>query len=429
LSCSVGRAKEEVEHVLRRIGLITIALALTTSGCIFGGGGQTRTVLVDYSSDQFASSYDGFFPRHVQVHPGDAVVFKQTWTGEPHTVTGGTLIDPLEKAIAPYIPKYDTGGFNALGVGDEPKNVKDAAANVPSMFDEKTQQIAQNGAQPCYLETGKPPTNPQTPCAKRAAPAFSGRQSFYSSGYIHYAGPSGNIFRMPIAKDATPGRYYFFCVVHGPLMSTYVDIKPKSERIPSQAEVTDAASKKINFWTQPLSRAWTTANAGEVVPPPENKELAGPGSKYFKGTFAGFGALPDEKLQLSEGINEFIPRKTTAKVGAPVTWTTFGGHTISFDVPKYFPIVTVQKDGKVVRNPQLEKPAGGSPALGPPSDKPAKIDAGTWNGDHFWSSGLIDTGNGNNIYVQYTMRFGKAGTYRYACLVHPAMVADITITP
>jgi plastocyanin len=42
---------------------------------------------------------------------------------------------------------------------------------------------------------------------------------------------------------------------------------------------------------------------------------------------------------------------------------------------------------------------------------------------------VIDTGNGNNIYVQYSMRFGKPGTYRYACLLHPAMVADITITP
>ena len=59
---------------------------------------------------------------------------------------------------------------------------------------------------------------------KRPQPGFSGRQSFYSSGYIHYAGPSGNVFRMPIAKDATPGSYYFFCIVHGPLMSTYVEI-------------------------------------------------------------------------------------------------------------------------------------------------------------------------------------------------------------
>jgi plastocyanin len=241
--------------VLRHAGSIAIAVALASSSCIFGGGAQTRVVLVDYSSDQFASSYLGFFPRHVQVHPGDTVVFKQTWTGEPHTVTGGTLVDPLEKAIASYIPKYDKGGFNAMGVSDEPKNVRDAAAVLPTLTDEKTRQVAQNGAQSCYLDSGAPPRTPQTPCTKQPQPAFSGRQSFYSSGYIHYAGPSGNVFRMPIAN------------------------------------------------------------------------------------------------------------------------------------------------------------------------------AGTWSGDHFWSSGLIDTGNGNNIYVQYTMRFAKPGTYRYACLVHPAMVADITITP
>jgi len=411
---------------MKRLLLVAVACLLASS--CFGGGSQTRTVLMDYSNDQFASAYLGFFPYEVAVHPGDTLVVKQTWTGEPHTFTGGTLVDPLAKAVEPYLPKYHQSGFASLPQ-EEPKALIDASAKLPAVFDEKTNAIAQNGSQPCYLDTGEPPKNINTPCPHRAQPPFNGRQSFYSSGYVHYAGPSGNTYRMPVAKDATPGHYFFFCIVHGPLMSTYVDIKPRGEHIASQAEVTRTAGKEIDVWSKPLVTGWNAAVAGRVEPPLEAKDLVAPGSRYFKGIFVGFGALPNEKVQFEEGINEFIPRKTTAKVNTPVTWTTFGGHTISFDVPKYLPLFTVKKDGTVERNPVIDNPAGGAPNLGPPQDKPRKVDGGTWDGDHFWSSGMIETGNGNNLYVQYTLRFSKPGTYRYACLVHPAMVADITITP
>jgi plastocyanin len=346
-------------------------------------------------------------------------------------VTLGKLVEPLEKAAAPYIVKYHQAGFAALPKA-EPKGLEAAAAKLPPFFDDKTQQVAQNGGQPCFLDSGEPPKDTKTPCKKRPQPAFTGREAFYNSGYIHYAGPSGNTFRMPIAKDATPGRYYFFCLIHGPLMAGYVDIKQSSSKIPSQGTVTKTASKEINQWTGSLLQAWNTANAGKIVPPPEAKELAAPGSKYFKGNLVGLGALPDAKLQFENFIDEFVPRKTTAKVGQPVTWTTFGGHTISFDVPKYFPIATVKSDGTVFYNPKVDQPAGGSPKLpevnenGPPGP-PQKIDGGTWDGTHFWSSGVINTAD--DQYAQYTLRFSKPGTYRYACLVHPAMVADITITP
>ena len=42
---------------------------------------------------------------------------------------------------------------------------------------------------------------------------------------------------------------------------------------------------------------------------------------------------------------------------------------------------------------------------------------------------VIDTGDSENAYAQYTLRFSKPGTYKYACLVHPAMVGTITIKP
>src|SRR5262249_22692325 len=110
-----------------------------------------------------------------------------------------------------------------------------------------------------------------------------------------------------------------------------------------------------------------------------------------------------------------------------VTWTMLGPpHTISFDVPKYFPIYTFNKDGTVVRNPLLDKAAGGAPqqpdSIG--DQDVAKVDGGTYSGDGFWSTGSLTA----NIAVEYTLRFAKPGVYKFACLVHPPMVGTITIT-
>jgi hypothetical protein len=95
-------------------------------------------------------------------------------------------------------------------------------------------------------------------------------------------------------------------------------------------------------------------------------------------------------------------------------------------VPRYFPIVTFKSDGSVVRNPKLDEPAGGAPALeelnGPPPEV-MKIDGGTFDGKGFYSSGSLIAGK----FVEYTMRFSRAGTYRFACLIHPPMVGTLTV--
>ena len=85
-------------------------------------------------------------------------------------------------------------------------------------------------------------------------------------------------------------------------------------------------------------------------------------------------------------------------------------HTVSFDVPEYFPVIQFAKNGKVSLNPKLEPPAGGSPALpksdGPPGyGPPVSIDGGTYDGSGFFSSGLF----GGEPYAEYTLRFSKAG--------------------
>ena len=84
------------------------------------------------------------------------------------------------------------------------------------------------------------------------------------------------------------------------------------------------------------------------------------------------------------------------------------------------------KDGTVRFNPKLEPPAGGAKKLPEQQGRGiVKFDGGTYGGTGFWSSGLI----GAEPYLEYTMRIGKPGSYRVACLIHPAMVGTVVVTP
>jgi len=118
--------------MLKKVGVAVLALALVATACgkskksssstatTASGGGQSVTVNVDGKSDSFKTAYTAFFPNEVTVHPGDTVDFKENWTGEPHTVTFGTLIDTGLAAA-------DKLGPNAT---DEPPELK----KVPDVF-------------------------------------------------------------------------------------------------------------------------------------------------------------------------------------------------------------------------------------------------------------------------------------------------------
>jgi plastocyanin len=121
-----------------------------------------------------------------------------------------------------------------------------------------------------------------------------------------------------------------------------------------------------------------------------------------------------------------VPKAITADVGEPVTWKIMGAdHTITFDVPKYFPIIRFADDGEISMNPRLQKPAGGSPKIGEPEEEEIlEVDGGTYDGTGFYSSGLF----GGEPYAEYTLRFSEPGTYKYACLLHPPMVGTVEVT-
>ena len=466
--------------------VLAAVVVLITGACGGGGGGDdgdgtTRTVLVDFSSDEFASFALYNYPAKVSVRQGDELVFKQTWTGEPHTVTGGTEVNQLladgvawieffesyeglasqgEPVPNPEAPGDATMGDLAKAVNgakdDETRETfiesygelveldfglppldeastqpfseivelvdvksEEVFSSLPSAFDDDD-NLAQNVGQPCYLTEGGPPEDPAEPCADedQEQPAFDGRQSYYNSGVIPYEGERSNTFSVDIADDAEPGTYLFYCAIHGFGQRTEVEVVEAGADIPDQSEVNRQIRDETKEVAEGLAKIFEDASDdGEVALPSADEPLEGP-----------FAGLPGDDDHTA--INEFVPEVITVKAGQPITWKMMGSdHTISFNVPRYFPIVEFLDDGTVRINPKMQPPAGGAVEYVEPEERtdegPPKHDGGTFDGgDEFWSSGLI----GAEPYLEYTMRITKPGTYAYACLLHPPMVGRIKVT-
>jgi plastocyanin len=465
----------------------TVAMSLTLVGC--GGSSQhVRRVSVDFSSDEFGSFAFFNFPEKVIVRQGDILEFKQAWTGEPHTVTGGTLVTEKMRAGAAWLDFFEAYGEllgNGAAIPDpedpgdatfaefakgflaaEPADVRDKGvkaydelraagialpdlknppdqpfADVVHVVDTESDkafnvlpyafndddELAQNVSQPCYLDDGLPPEDEATPCAAgdRRQPEFDGRQSYYNSGVIPYQGTQGNTFRVRMANDAAPGSYLFYCAVHGFLQRTEVEIRPAGADIADEQDVARKTREETKVIADELGAIYEDASKDLRI------SIPGPGGEDVEvtGPFAGLGGKDHT------GINEFVPKTIKAKRGEPITWKMMGNsHTISFNVPRYFPIMEFLKDGTVRINPRIGPAAGGAIALPEPEppaggegdgpDGPVVHDGGTFDGTGFWSSGLIKA----DPYLEYTMRITKPGAYPYACLIHPRMIGRIEIT-
>ncbi|MDQ3979243.1 MAG: hypothetical protein M3314_06795 [Actinomycetota bacterium] len=389
-----------------RLGRFFVALAVLATACSPSdesspSGPVTRTVRVDHNFDEFAATFSAYFPQEIDARPGDTVEFKQAWTGEGHSVTLGTMVD---RAILPVRDFIRSGN-----VPDEPPPEVEAALEpLPYMLTENW-KVVQSAAQPCYLDEGGPPLDPATPCPKRPQPDFNGRQTYYSSGLIPFEGTQGNSYRFRLAEDIQPGRYTFYCNYHGPLQSGEILVKPKGAKVESQAAIDKRGRAELEKVAKPLRETYEQAKKGKTTY--RGQEITG----YMAG-------VARDDIEMSY-IDEFVPRRIRAKVGEKVTWTFIGPHTVSFDVPPYFPEFLIAKDGTVEFNPKAHEAFGGPgeppPRQGPEDPLPA-IDAGTWDGSFVISSGIFSEGT-------YSLTFTKPGTYRYACLIHPRMVGEVVV--
>ena len=402
--------------------MLLAAGLLLVAACNGGGGSgaDTRTVLVDYSHDEIVTSMVDFFPDTVQVHPGDTVRFRQHWTGEAHNVTFGTSFNDALGRIRARLARPPRPQLEEI----EPDLATLEPLPVILGGERGPFTVNQNGAQPCYLDRGLPPLDPSQPCPQRDQPLFTGRHSYYSSGFIPHEGDGANEFTIELAPDIEPGDYHFYCTLHGVGQSGTVVVVPDGEAIPGQSSLNRRAQEVVerNF-AGPLRAALEGAEDGQI-------ELAG---KILRAPLAGiaidsirsWGGLAHQRhLEHRHGsVNQFVPENVRTTVGQKVTWTFTGRHTISFNVPDFFPIFTVADTGRVSMSEDAHRPVGfpGRPT-GVPATENVDVDAGTWHGDGFRSSGLNwEAGD------RFSLAFSRPGTYLMACLVHPAMVGRVEV--
>ena len=367
----------------------------TGSGDGRKGGGVVLPVSVDAKPDDFAATFFAYFPRQLTARPGDTLEFTSVFSGEPHTVALGTVIDEALTA------------FSAVPRGEPlPEEATSKLAKAPSFFaPDETNLDADplpSAAQPCFLRSADPlPRDACTP-DQRKQPEFSGKERFYSSGFL----PDEATFKVPLSDDIAPGTYQFMCLVDRTEMTGQLTVVGPQEQIPSPAEVAASGKRQI-------------ADAAELLRPRAEKVLSITSPPAMAGAPEEKGA---PRPPVASTVNVF-PDEVSVPAGGTVAWAVNGAHTISFGAPEDArPLYAFDADQVLRANKKGANPAGG-PGMPKGATPPVVVDGGTYDGAGFRSSGLV-VGSGD---TQYTLTFPKPGTYEYRCLFHTDMEGTVKV--
>ena len=402
---------------LRRLLCVLAAVALVAAGCgddddTAGGTTQTSaqedggtvTVNVDGAVDDPQSFYLGYFPGTVKVSPGDTVVYKANFTGEPHTITFGTFINPALEAFENATPEQLAA--------DEPPPAFEPLFKY-AMLPEGPGDANQVSANPCFVTTGALPDDTTQPCADQEAAPFTGKEVFYNSGFL----ADEDEFELKLASDIAPGVYKGFCMLHFTEMISTIEVVAEGEETTTASDAEAQADEELEPLVAKMKEAQEKAEgsaaAGTVVagdPPSEEGEEEAPEAP---------------KANTSAGLAEFSPKEISVASGGSVTWNINGPHSVTFNAPEDARVIIAK--GPDGRTHLVEKAA--TPALfnvppppeGEPEGPPPTADLGSFDGAGFANTG-IQFGGG------FKVTFTKPGTYRYICVVHPDMEGTVTVT-
>ena len=377
----------------------------TTDNTDDGDGESSEvTVQIDGDADEFNAAFLAYFPDAVTVHPGDTIVYESNFSGEPHSITFGTLVDDIVEGFQALTPEQLEG--------EPPPELAEAFERIPPMLPEGPGDANQASVNPCFIASGELPDDPSQQCDETEPEPFTGTELFYNSGFL----PDGETFELELADDIAPGTYVGFCTLHFTEMTSEVTVVPADEEIPSADEVAQEADSQLQEMVSPLQSAFEQA-----------QESVSDGRVQT-------GAAPEDE-EVPGLVTEFVPGDIEVAAGDQVTWSFVGPHTVSFNAPEEARVLLAKgEDGGFHLTEQAVAPQGFEPPGGPPGGgeegegppegeegPPPPIDAGTWDGTGFFSSGIAFGGD-------FLLGFSEPGSYEYVCLIHPDMEGTVTVT-
>jgi plastocyanin len=409
-------------------GRLSVLLALPIVAC--GGSGsspqaspaaqpqsaQTLAVQLDGSADAFHGAFIGYFPNTLSVHPGDTVSFKLPhFSGEPHTVTVGTLVDA---AVAKLRALGSQASVAAQENSPEMLNFVDVFPHAIT----GPPDANQSAAQPCYLDTGVPPLSLKggaPACPKRDEPEFNGTQSFHSSGVIMDQGAS---YSLPISKSIKAGIYSVMCLVHRSAMTAQIQVVDSTQAVQSQADLTAKGQQQLKRLVDALTPIAATAQGGTAA-----SAASGAGDPSVA------HPLIADPTAVNAVIVDFGPKTISIPLGGTVTWKNFYFHNIAFGaLDSDVGVLMKAADGSIHLSPKAGAPAGFEvpPQAGiniPPPDNapPLVVDLGSWDGSGFKNTGIIQSLPPQSISLK--LAFTRAGTFSYRCLIHPDMKGEVKV--
>src|SRR5215213_460943 len=413
-------------------------------------GAQTWHVLVNnVSPDGENWSFNTFYPDHLQVHPGDTIVFTLAQNPQAfHTVHLMALgMTPLEfyagfsgGFIQPDLAR--PGGWQRTYFGFQAGTPCGRAGQHTCVTADITDDISFGVASPVLVN---PPAG----------------------------GGEGNTSYTAVIDPATrPGAYYVMSDVDGPTMVGRIDVVPPDQPVQAASELEEAAQRQYEAGLAWLAahdvvvnppeasnpdgtKTWQVAAGGGPIMAPWSAWSGAGSVAYSAGTPQAYPSAAPQPLPWL-AINEFAPSEMVIIAGDTVTWTNYSPgavpHTVSgfASTPDAVPQdLTPFQPACMTSSGELQLPPAGSfpPDIwntcpgGEVNNLTEFSQPSAPSGDPYTdgerTSGILlnqeyldsPIGRGLPFGSSYSVSFPNPGTYHYACAIHPGMTGTVVVIP